>query len=120
MDLGFLAKIEIITKENTFIQALDFWRESFHCHVCRQTRHMKANFPSSFKEMVAMEREEDISLKENTISQFEVVPPSSFNRDSFIGKMHTFFPSFFNTLSKNDIVSLLEHEDWIVDIFGIF
>jgi hypothetical protein len=52
---------------------------SFPYHVCRQMRHVKENFPSLFKEMVAMEREEDISLKENTISQFEVVPLSSFD-----------------------------------------
>jgi len=34
--------------------------------------------------------------------------------------MHTFYPSFFNTLSKNDISSLIKHEDWIMEIFGSF
>jgi hypothetical protein len=34
--------------------------------------------------------------------------------------MHVFFPSFFNTLTKDDITSLYKHEDWIVDIFGGF
>jgi hypothetical protein len=78
---------------------------------------LKAKCPNLVKEKVNLELEGIILVK--AISQLHMEPRSSccFDRDSFIGKMKTFFPSFFNSLSNNDISALIKHEDWIVEIF---
>jgi hypothetical protein len=34
--------------------------------------------------------------------------------------MRTFFPYFFNSLSINDIKTLTQNEEWIVEVFGGF
>jgi hypothetical protein len=43
-----------------------------------------------------------------------------FDSGSFLGKMHFFFPSFFNKLSSDELDYLKCNERWVLDIFGDF
>jgi hypothetical protein len=44
----------------------------------------------------------------------------NLDRDSFIGKMHFFFPSFFEKLSSDEFNYLKNSESWVHNIFGYF
>jgi hypothetical protein len=42
------------------------------------------------------------------------------DRDSFLGKMQFFFPSFFNKISSDELTYLKNNESWVLEIFGYF
>jgi hypothetical protein len=44
----------------------------------------------------------------------------NLDRDSFIGKMQFFFPSFFDKLSSDEFNYLKDNERWVHEIFGDF
>jgi hypothetical protein len=55
----------------------------------------------------------DLDQAEGTLS-------GPFDSGSFLGKMHLFFPSFFNKLSSNELGYLKSNERWVLDIFRDF
>jgi hypothetical protein len=54
------------------------------------------------------------------LDQDEVSCSGPFDNGSFLGKMHFFFPSFFNKLSSDELGYLKNNESWVLEIFGDF
>jgi hypothetical protein len=58
-----------------------------------------------------------------TLDQAEVSSFGPFDKGSFLGKMHFFFPSFFNKLSADELAYLKNNESWVLkssETFGIY
>jgi hypothetical protein len=84
--------------------------------------HIKVDFPFLSRESRSLETEEEVIFGSVTEKAQRVLPQpcQSLELDSFIGKLKTFFPNFFNSLAEEDILLLSTHEEWLVGIFEGF
>jgi hypothetical protein len=125
IELGLPEEMEVYFEEDSFIQLLDYWREPFRCHYCQKIGHMKENCPrvDDFSEgdtQLDLSQDDRDAPNPSSSRTLQNEHFSIFDPSSFIGKMKIFYPSFFNSLSEEDMTSLVKNEDWIVDIFGCF
>jgi hypothetical protein len=104
-------EIKITMEDSSFLQSLDYWREPFYCHSCWKTCYLKVNYPTVVRSPADSTKVDDLNRDTYIFPHSGTGVDIPFNRDSFLGKMKTCFPSFFNSLSKDDKISLITHED---------
>jgi hypothetical protein len=90
--------------------------------LCRCTGHIRDDCPFPSRDSRSLEIEEESPFGSASEKVQSVLPQScqSLELDSFIGKLKTFFPTFFFSLTKEDISLLSSHEEWLVGIFEGF
>jgi hypothetical protein len=92
LDRGLPDVIDITIGDIHFLQAVDFWKEPLCFHVCWKTRHLKSIC------MTTMVRSQSPDPSMKYFDPYIDSKAGPFNNNSFLGKMHLFFPSFFNNL----------------------
>jgi hypothetical protein len=114
LDRGLLDIIDLAIGDSHLFQAVDFWKEPFRCHSCWQTCHLKS------KCLLSREHTQSTGQTLSYFEQDEGIGLGPFDSGSFLGKMHFFFPSFFNKLSSDKLDYLKCNERWVLDIFRDF
>lgn len=97
------------------MQRLDYLGISFRCLICKEVGHLKLFCPNTFKKQSPFFLDSDVGLEfeshwsaNNTIVTCEEGASSSLDlaSDSLIGKIKSFSPTLFSSLSMFDLALL--------------